>query len=66
MVPMAQHTLSVNVAFLSYGPAGFLLSLYDQRPASVAKIGDTPVTSNFAKSAGISSRQLLYALSKRR
>jgi hypothetical protein len=45
--PSLPRRAPVNVAFLSYGPAGFLLSLYDQRQASVAKIGDTPVTSNF-------------------
>lgn len=35
-VPMAQPTLSANVAHLTYGPAGFVLVLADQRLASGA------------------------------
>ena len=47
LVPMAQHTLSANVAFCTYGPAGFQLVLIDQRQAPVAQVGDTPINTNF-------------------
>jgi hypothetical protein len=46
-VPMAQHTLSANVAYCTYGPAGFLLVLVDQRQALVAQPGETPLMTNF-------------------
>jgi hypothetical protein len=46
-VPMAQPTLSANVAHLTYGPAGFVLVLADQRLAPGAHTGDAPVMTNF-------------------
>lgn len=46
-IPMAQHTLSANIAFCTYGPAGFQLVLFDQRSAPVTNVGDLPVTANF-------------------
>ena len=45
--PMSQTTLSANVAHLTYGPAGFVLVLVDQRFAPVDRVGDTPVMTNF-------------------
>jgi len=44
---MAQPTLSANVAHLTYGPAGFVLVLVDQRLAPVTKTGEQPVMTNF-------------------
>jgi hypothetical protein len=46
-VPMAQPTLSANVAHLTYGPAGFVLVLADQRLAPGANPGEQPVMTNF-------------------
>jgi hypothetical protein len=46
-VPAAQPTLSANVAHLTYGPAGFVLVLADQRFAPVVHPGDQPVMTNF-------------------
>lgn len=45
--PMNQPTLSANVAHLTYGPAGFVLVLMDQRWAPVANAGSAPVMTNF-------------------
>jgi hypothetical protein len=47
LVPMAQHTLSANVVFCTYGPAGFQLVVLDRRHAPVAKVGDAPINANF-------------------
>lgn len=43
---MPAATLSANIVHLTYGPAGFVLVLADQRLA-VAKPGDQPVMTNF-------------------
>ena len=45
--PMAKPTLSANVAHLTYGPAGFVLVLMDQRWAPPATAGAPPVITNF-------------------
>ena len=45
--PMAQPTLSANLAYLTYGPAGFVLVLADQRLAPVERPGEQPVMTNY-------------------
>jgi hypothetical protein len=46
-VPSTRPTLSANIALVSYGPAGFVLHLYDQRFAPVDNVGDPSALANF-------------------
>lgn len=46
-VPSPRPTLSANIALISYGPAGFVLHLYDQRFAPVESAGDPTSLANF-------------------